>query len=106
MCGKDYSYDDFTTLHHEMGHTVYQMAYRGLHFAFRDGANNGFHEAIGELMAMVAATPSYLHQIGILEELVEDDEADVNYLLRSVGIWGRDRFPGLLILFFSARGAS
>lgn len=81
MCAKDFSFGNFLTIHHEMGHTVYQMAYRHQHLAYRDGANNGFHEAIGELMAMVAATPSYLNQIGILDELVEDDEADINFLL-------------------------
>ena len=47
----------------------------------RDGANDGFHEAIGELMAMAGATPKHLHSIGLMKELVEDDEIDINFLL-------------------------
>ena len=48
---------------------------------FRDGANDGFHEAIGELMAMAGATPKHLYAIGLLDELIEDEEVDVNFLM-------------------------
>ena len=48
---------------------------------YRDGANDGFHEAIGELMGMISATPKHLYKIGLLDELVEDEELDLNFLM-------------------------
>ena len=53
--------------------------------SYRDGANDGFHEAIGELMAMAGSTPKYLYTIGLMEDLVEDTELDLNFLMRQVG---------------------
>ena len=48
---------------------------------FRDGANAGFHEAIGELMGMMSATPKHLHKLGLMDSLVEDEELDINFLM-------------------------
>jgi hypothetical protein len=56
---------------------------------FRDGANNGFHEAIGELMALAGATPKYLNSIGLIsdEKYTEDDpETDINFLMKQVNL--------------------
>ena len=53
----------------------------------RDGANDGFHEAIGELMALAGATPKYLNSIGLIpnEDFKEEDpETDVNFLMSQV----------------------
>lgn len=58
--------DDFLTVHHEMGHNQYQMAYRQHSYLLRDGANEGFHEAVGEIMSLSAATPSHLKSLGLL----------------------------------------
>lgn len=60
--------DNFLTVHHEMGHNQYQMAYRNLSYLLRDGANEGFHEAVGEIMSLSAATPKHLQSLGLLEE--------------------------------------
>ncbi|CAG7729070.1 unnamed protein product, partial [Allacma fusca] len=49
-----------------MGHTQYQMQYKNQPKIFRDGANPGFHEAIGDLMALSVQTPHHLHGIGLL----------------------------------------
>lgn len=65
MCTK-ITMDDFLTVHHEMGHNQYQMAYRKLPYLLRDGANEGFHEAVGEIMSLSAATPSHLQSLGLL----------------------------------------
>lgn len=65
MCSK-VNMDDFLTVHHEMGHNQYQMAYRNLSYPLRDGANEGFHEAVGEIMSLSAATPSHLKALGLL----------------------------------------
>jgi peptidyl-dipeptidase A len=71
--------EDFTTVHHELGHNYYQMAYSGQPFLFRDSANDGFHEAIGDTIAL-SVTPAYLKQIGLIEK-TPDQSADIGYLL-------------------------
>lgn len=58
--------DNFLTAHHEMGHNQYQMAYRNLSYLLRDGANEGFHEAVGEIMSLSAATPKHLQSLELL----------------------------------------
>jgi hypothetical protein len=56
---------DFVTVHHELGHNYYQRAYNKPDYLL-DGANDGFHEAIGDMIAL-SITPEYLVQIGLLE---------------------------------------
>ena len=56
--------EDFKTIHHELGHTYYQLAYRKQPQLFRNGANDGFHEAIGDTVAL-SITPDYLKQVGL-----------------------------------------
>ena len=73
--------EDFQTAHHELGHNYYQRAYNRKPFLFRNGANDGFHEAIGDFAALSAATPEYLNQIGLLETVPGTDE-DIPFLLR------------------------
>jgi peptidyl-dipeptidase A len=51
--------EDFLTIHHELGHNFYQRAYNTLPPLFRDSANDGFHEAIGDTIAL-SVTPEYL----------------------------------------------
>ena len=58
--------EDFVTIHHELGHNFYQRAYKNQPFLFQNGANDGFHEAIGDTIAL-AITPEYLKKIGLLE---------------------------------------
>ena len=73
--------DYFTTVHHELGHNFYQRAYNTQPFLFRNGANDGFHEAIGDSIAL-SITPDYLKQIGLQKE-VPPAEADIPLLLRT-----------------------
>ena len=73
--------DDFYTAHHELGHNMYQRAYQGQPFLFRNGANDGFHEAIGDFAGLNALTPQYLQQLGLIDH-VPGPEADIPYLLR------------------------
>jgi peptidyl-dipeptidase A len=72
--------EDFITIHHELGHNFYQRAYKGQSFFFEAGANDGFHEAIGDTIAL-AVTPEYLQQIGLLDKVPSAD-ADIPLLLR------------------------
>jgi peptidyl-dipeptidase A len=71
--------EDFTVVHHELGHNYYQMAYAGQPFLFRDSANDAFHEAIGDTIAL-SVTPPYLKQIGLIDR-VPDSSADLGFLL-------------------------
>ena len=71
---------DFVTVHHELGHNFYQRAYKHQPFLFENGANDGFHEAIGDAIAL-AITPDYLHKVGLLEKVPEGDN-DIPQLLQ------------------------
>ncbi|XP_042666141.1 angiotensin-converting enzyme 2 isoform X3 [Centrocercus urophasianus] len=82
MCTK-VTMDDFLTAHHEMGHIEYDMAYSIQPFLLRDGANEGFHEAVGEIMSLSAATPQHLKSLDLLEPTFqEDEETEINFLLK------------------------
>ncbi|XP_041797901.1 angiotensin-converting enzyme 2 [Chelmon rostratus] len=75
--------DNFLTVHHEMGHNQYQMAYRNLSYLLRDGANEGFHEAVGEIMSLSAATPKHLQGLGLLPlDFTDDNETEINFLMK------------------------
>lgn len=73
--------DDFFTVHHELGHNLYQRAYKDQPFLFENGANDGFHEAIGDFAGLNALTPDYLKAKGLIDT-VPGPDADVPYLLR------------------------
>ncbi len=75
----DITAEDFATVHHELGHNYYQMAYAPQPFLFEDSANDGFHEAIGDTIAL-SVTPAYLKQIGLIDK-VPDESADIGLLL-------------------------
>jgi len=72
--------EDFMTVHHELGHNYYQLAYAHQPFLFRDSAHDGFHEAIGDTVAL-SITPDYLGRIGLLDA-VPDPSSDLAFLLR------------------------
>lgn len=71
--------EDFSTIHHELGHNYYQRAYRGLPTIYRDSANDGFHEAIGDTIAL-SVTPEYLVKIGLLDQ-APDESRDLGLLM-------------------------
>ncbi|XP_077996681.1 angiotensin-converting enzyme-like [Glandiceps talaboti] len=75
------NHDDLITIHHEMGHTQYFFQYAPLPVEYRDGANPGFHEAIGDVISLSVQTPQHLHDVGLIPDLVSDPEADLNFLM-------------------------
>ncbi|XP_071941340.1 angiotensin-converting enzyme-like [Antedon mediterranea] len=77
----DITMDDFITIHHEMGHIEYDLQYKNQPLVFRGGANPGFHEAVGDVLALSVATPKHLKAVGLLDEVVDDLEADLNFLM-------------------------
>ncbi|CAG7830987.1 unnamed protein product, partial [Allacma fusca] len=64
--------EDLVTVHHEMGHIEYFMQYAKQHFIFRDGANPGFHEAIGDALALAVTTPYHLQCVLELDLGIRD----------------------------------
>lgn len=81
MCTK-VNGDDFVTIHHELGHNYYQRAYKNQPFLYKNGANDGFHEAIGDTVAL-SITPDYLVKIGLLDPAkVPSADKDIGLLLR------------------------
>jgi peptidyl-dipeptidase A len=71
--------EDFMTVHHELGHNFYQRAYSTLAPTFRDSANDGFHEAVGDTIAL-SITPEYLVKLGLLDR-APDTSKDIGLLL-------------------------
>jgi len=76
----DITGEDFDVIHHELGHNFYQRAYNQQPFLFRNSANEGFHEAVGDTIAL-SVTPDYLVKIGLLSE-APDTSKDIGLLLR------------------------
>ncbi|XP_041460863.1 angiotensin-converting enzyme-like [Lytechinus variegatus] len=74
--------EDLNTIHHELGHIQYYLQYKDQHVHFRGGANPAFHEAVGDVMSLSAATPGHLYTIGLLDEIEYDEEADLNHLMK------------------------
>jgi peptidyl-dipeptidase A len=72
--------EDFRVIHHELGHNFYQRAYENQPPLFQNSANDGFHEAVGDTIAL-SVTPEYLKKIGLIETVPASSE-DIDYLLR------------------------
>ena len=72
--------EDFKTIHHELGHNYYQRAYNKESYLYRASANDGFHEAVGDTIAL-SITPEYLQKIGLLENL-PDASGDLGLLMK------------------------
>ncbi len=79
MCTK-INAEDFKTIHHELGHNFYQRAYQNQSTLHQGGANDGFHEAIGDAIAL-SITPDYLKQLGLIDK-VPGPEGDIGLLMR------------------------
>ncbi|MGO4551846.1 M2 family metallopeptidase [Lysobacter sp. 2RAF19] len=80
MCIKP-NEEDLTTIYHELGHVYYYTAYKHLPPIFQTGAQDGFHEAIGDTIVL-AMTPQYLQSIGLVGEQQQSDQALINAQMR------------------------
>lgn len=72
--------EDFSVIHHELGHNFYQRAYKEQPFLYKDSAHDGFHEGVGDTLAL-SVTPDYLVEIGLLDS-APDPSKDIGVLLR------------------------
>ena len=94
----DRNEEDFITIHHELGHIFYYQAYADLPEIFQSGANDGFHEAVGDLLSL-SITPSYLKDIGFIsEQEAEDSKKDAIGLLMKQALEGVVAIPWTLML--------
>jgi len=73
--------DSYTTIYHELGHIYYYLAYQKSPALFQAGANDGFHEAIGDTVVL-AMTPDYLNSLGLVDKPTVSQEAVINAQMR------------------------
>jgi len=73
--------EEFAVIHHELGHNFYQRAYNHQPLLYQGSANDGFHEAIGDTIAL-SVTPKYLKRIGLVED-IPDASNDIGMLLKT-----------------------
>ena len=73
--------EDLVTIHHELGHNYYFHYYYKLPVLFQAGAHDGFHEAIGDAIAL-SITPAYLKQIGLIDQVPGDKQAVINQMMQ------------------------
>ncbi|MFO0664721.1 MAG: M2 family metallopeptidase [Polyangiaceae bacterium] len=73
--------EDLITIHHELGHDYYFHSYYKLPMLFQQGANDGFHEGIGDTLAL-AVTPAYLKGLGLLDDVPKNVKAEVNVQMK------------------------
>lgn len=75
------SEEDFTTIHHELGHIYYFLAQKDLDFVFLGGAHDGFHEAIGDTITL-SMTPEYMQEIGLIGDFTRDGRGTINQQMK------------------------
>ena len=80
MCTK-INQEDLLTIHHELGHIYYFSQYYQLPFLFQEGANDAFHEAIGDAVAL-SVTPAYLKRMNLLERVPAGEHGAINQLMQ------------------------
>ncbi|CAH1242049.1 ACE [Branchiostoma lanceolatum] len=105
MC-TEVNHEYLETVHHELGHIQYLLQYEDQPMLYRDGANPGFHEAVGDTIALSAMTPAHLRTVELLEDWPDTHESEINFLLRQA----LDKIPalamGLMIDTWQSRGFS
>lgn len=74
--------NDLVTIHHELGHDYYYSRYFKMPMLFQQGANGGFHEAIGDTLAL-SVTPEYLKKLDLIAELPKGDHGRINQMMKS-----------------------
>ena len=74
--------EDLTTVHHELGHDYYFHAYYKLPVLYQGGANDGFHEAIGDALVL-SMTPAYLKSLGLVPAVTNDEKSVINVQMKN-----------------------
>lgn len=74
--------EDLVTIHHELGHIFYYTQYEDLPPLYQGGANDGFHEAIGDAVVL-SMTPAYLEKLGLVKDVATSQEALINVQMKT-----------------------
>ncbi len=77
----DRTEEELQVIHHELGHNYYYHYYYQLPVLFQQGANDGFHEAVGDAIAL-SITPGYLKEVGLINRVRNNEKADINFLMK------------------------
>jgi peptidyl-dipeptidase A len=72
---------DLYTVYYELGHVYYFLSYARQPYLFRDGALDGFQEAIGDTINL-SVTPAYLARIGLIAPVKPSHEALINQQMK------------------------
>ena len=88
----------FQTVHHEIGHLYYGLACQDQPYLFRDGANDGFHEGVGDAISL-SVTPAYLTKMGLRESPRDNDDQEITFLLNQA----LDALPRIPVEFVVSR---
>jgi peptidyl-dipeptidase A len=73
--------EEFETIHHELGHIYYDLAYNDKPMLFQNGANDGFHEAIGDTIVL-SITPAYLKAVGLIDNAESNEQSVINQQMK------------------------
>jgi peptidyl-dipeptidase A len=73
--------EDLVTIHHELGHDYYYHSYYKLPILFQQGANDGFHEGIGDTLAL-SVTPEYLKNLNLIDKVPSSEKSEINFLMK------------------------
>ncbi|XP_074039099.1 angiotensin-converting enzyme [Leptinotarsa decemlineata] len=74
--------EEFIVAHHEMGHIEYFLQYKDQPVKFREGANDGFHEAVGDLISLSVRSTKHLRKIGLIKSQNDDPKIVLNNLFK------------------------
>jgi len=75
--------DQFFTVHHELGHIQYYLQYQHLPFVYKEGANPGFHEAVGDVLSLSVSSPKHLKKVGLVQDYTADYETTINQFYKA-----------------------
>ena len=75
------TYEELRTIYHELGHVYYYLWYTNQPFMFKNGAHDGFHEAVGDTVNL-SMTPAYLAQVGLVPRSAPSREALINQQMK------------------------
>jgi len=69
--------EELRTIYHELGHVYYYLWYKDQPYLFKQGAHDGFHEAVGDTVTL-SMTPDYLAKTGLVPPAKRSREAVIN----------------------------
>ncbi|EDW12345.1 angiotensin-converting enzyme-related protein [Drosophila mojavensis] len=69
-------------VHHELGHIQYYLQYEQQPAVYRGAPNPGFHEAVGDVIALSVMSAKHLQSINLTSNGTLDEESRINELFK------------------------